>query len=84
MQGYAVRPPLDAVSSGGDVPPRVDVCIVGGGFTGLWTAYYLLLADPSLDVVVLEAEHVGFGASGRNGGWVSALYPVSLDTLAAS
>jgi glycine/D-amino acid oxidase-like deaminating enzyme len=47
-----------------------DVCIVGGGFTGLWTAYELRRADPSLDVVVLEARHVGFGASGRNGGWV--------------
>jgi glycine/D-amino acid oxidase-like deaminating enzyme len=49
-----------------------DVCIVGAGFTGLWTAYELRRADPSLSVVVLEAEHVGFGASGRNGGWVLA------------
>lgn len=47
-----------------------DVCIVGGGFTGLWTAYELRRAEPRLAVVVLEAEHVGFGASGRNGGWV--------------
>ena len=46
------------------------MCIVGGGFTGLWTAYELKRADPSLDVVVLEAQYVGFGASGRNGGWV--------------
>ena len=60
----------------------VDVAIVGGGFTGLWTAYYLLKADPSLNVLVLEAEHVGFGASGRNGGWVSALYPVGARVLA--
>jgi glycine/D-amino acid oxidase-like deaminating enzyme len=58
------------------------VAIVGAGFTGLWTAYYLLEADPSLSVLVLEAEHVGFGASGRNGGWVSALYPVGARTLA--
>jgi glycine/D-amino acid oxidase-like deaminating enzyme len=49
---------------------EADVCIVGGGFTGLWTAYQLLRLDPSLNVVVLEAEAVGFGASGRNGGWV--------------
>jgi glycine/D-amino acid oxidase-like deaminating enzyme len=49
---------------------QADVCIVGGGFTGLWTAYELLRADPERKVVVLEAEHVGFGASGRNGGWV--------------
>lgn len=47
-----------------------DVCIVGAGFTGLWTAYELLRAAPALDVVVVEAESVGFGASGRNGGWV--------------
>ncbi|SER66198.1 Glycine/D-amino acid oxidase [Pedococcus cremeus] len=59
-----------------------DVVIVGGGFTGLWTAYYLLRQDPSLDVLVLEAEHVGFGASGRNGGWVSALWPVGPETIA--
>jgi glycine/D-amino acid oxidase-like deaminating enzyme len=49
---------------------EADVCIVGAGFTGLWTAYELRRADPNLEVVVLEAEHVGFGASGRNGGWV--------------
>ena len=49
---------------------EADVCIVGAGFTGLWTAYELRRADPSLDVVVLEAESAGFGASGRNGGWV--------------
>ena len=60
----------------------VDVAIVGAGYTGLWTAYYLLQADPSLTVLILEAEHVGFGASGRNGGWVSALYPVGPRTLA--
>ncbi|HXD64818.1 MAG TPA: FAD-dependent oxidoreductase [Solirubrobacteraceae bacterium] len=47
-----------------------DVCIIGGGFTGLWTAYELKRADPSLVVVVLEGRQVGFGASGRNGGWV--------------
>jgi glycine/D-amino acid oxidase-like deaminating enzyme len=49
---------------------EADVCVVGGGFTGLWTAYELLRAAPDLRVVVLEAEYVGFGASGRNGGWV--------------
>lgn len=49
-----------------------DVCIVGGGLTGLWSAYYLARADPSLKIVVLEAEFAGFGASGRNGGWLSA------------
>ncbi len=68
---------------GTDLPLRADVVVVGAGFTGLWTAYYLLREHPGLDVLVLEAEHVGFGASGRNGGWVSALWPVSADTLAA-
>ena len=54
------------------------------GFTGLWTAYYLAEADPSLRIVVLEAEVAGFGASGRNGGWCSALFPASLDKLAGA
>jgi len=48
-----------------------DVCIIGAGFTGLWTAYYLKKADPSLNIVVVEREFAGFGASGRNGGWLS-------------
>lgn len=60
-----------------------DVAIVGAGYTGLWTAYYLAKADPSLRIVVLEAETVGFGASGRNGGWCSALFPVSSHRLAS-
>lgn len=60
-----------------------DVCIVGAGYTGLWTAYHLVLADPSLRVVVLESETVGFGASGRNGGWCSAIFPASLEDVAA-
>ncbi|WP_157516928.1 FAD-dependent oxidoreductase [Mycobacterium sp. MS1601] len=52
-----------------------DVCIVGAGYTGLWTAYYLNKLDPSLRIVVLEARFAGFGASGRNGGWLSGLAP---------
>jgi glycine/D-amino acid oxidase-like deaminating enzyme len=68
------------------VPPRhaslpegteADICIIGGGYTGLWTAYYLKRADPSLHVVLLEAAFTGFGASGRNGGWVTAALPGS-------
>ena len=55
-------------------PISADVAIVGGGYTGLWTAYYLKRARPSLRVVVLEREMVGFGASGRNGGWVSGFF----------
>ncbi len=60
----------------------VDVAIVGAGFTGLWTAYYLTLADPSLRIAVVEAQVAGFGASGRNGGWCSALFPESPAALA--
>lgn len=60
-----------------------DVVVVGGGFTGLWTAYYLLVADPTLRVAVVEANEVGHGASGRNGGWCSALLPMGLDAIAA-
>jgi glycine/D-amino acid oxidase-like deaminating enzyme len=70
------RAPLD-----GD--READVCIVGAGYTGLWTAYYLKRADPSLDVVVLEREHAGFGASGRNGGWLSGLLAGSRERWAA-
>ena len=51
------------------LPATVDVAIVGAGFTGLWTAYYLKRAEPALDIAVFEAEVAGFGASGRNGGW---------------
>jgi len=55
-------------------PIEADVAIVGAGYTGLWTAYYLKSAEPSLRVVVLERELAGFGASGRNGGWVSGFF----------
>ncbi|MFF3765260.1 NAD(P)/FAD-dependent oxidoreductase [Streptomyces sp. NPDC001922] len=47
-----------------------DVAIVGGGYTGLWTAYYLARDRPGLRIAVLEREFAGFGASGRNGGWL--------------
>ena len=64
---------------GGVPPPRaplpsdteVDVAIVGGGYTGLWTAYYLKKTKPSLRIAILERRFAGFGASGRNGGWLS-------------
>ena len=75
------------------VPPRrpslpgaaeADVCIVGAGFTGLWTAYYLKRADPGLRIIVLEETFAGFGASGRNGGWVTAALPGSRSRYAQS
>lgn len=60
----------------------VDVAIVGAGFTGLWTSYYLKQINPNLDIALIDAHVAGFGASGRNGGWCSALFPTSLDKLA--
>jgi len=60
---------------------EADVVIVGAGFTGMWTAYYLAKRDPSLNIVMCEREIAGFGASGRNGGWCSALFPASLGKL---
>jgi glycine/D-amino acid oxidase-like deaminating enzyme len=58
-------------------PTEADVAILGAGFTGLWTAYYLLQREPSLRVVVLESEIAGFGASGRNGAWCNSGFSVS-------
>jgi glycine/D-amino acid oxidase-like deaminating enzyme len=69
------RPALDGAE-------RADVAILGAGFTGLWTAYYLLRNDPSLRVVVLEGEVAGFGASGRNGAWCGSGFPVTPKELA--
>src|SRR5919112_172148 len=76
-------------TSGDDLAPRprldgsidVDVAVMGAGYTGLWTAYYLLRRDPSLRVAVVEREIAGFGASGRNGGWCSPGFPVSVGLL---
>ena len=48
----------------------VDVAIIGAGYTGLWTAYYLKLQAPGLKIAIIEAQTAGFGASGRNGGWL--------------
>src|ERR1700756_3528750 len=63
-------------------PAEADVCIVGGGYTGLWTAYYLAGMRPGGRIVVLEAAFAGYGASGRNGGWVTAELPGSRDRYA--
>jgi glycine/D-amino acid oxidase-like deaminating enzyme len=66
LDSYEPDPPLE-----GDM--QADVAIVGGGFAGLWTAYHLLQADPGMTVIVLEASAVGYGASGRNGGFAMTL-----------
>ncbi len=73
-QPLTPRPPLDHHVD-------VDVAIVGGGFTGLWTARELLRRDPTLRVAVLEKDVCGFGASGRNGGWASGLFPMSNNAI---
>ncbi len=65
MGGLPARRPALA----GDA--TADVCIVGAGYTGLWTAWYLKREAPALDILVLEREFAGFGASGRNGGWLT-------------
>lgn len=83
MSSASPLPSLWNHTAGPRTPPRppltgdatYDVAIVGGGMTGLWTARYLAGAAPELKIVLLEAEHCGFGASGRNGGWCSALLP---------
>ena len=59
-----------------------DVVVVGAGFTGLWSAYYLAQRDPTLRIAVLEREFAGFGASGRNGGWASGLLPMGYEQMA--
>ncbi|MDB5074135.1 MAG: dependent oxidoreductase [Chloroflexi bacterium] len=68
------RPPLDTSVD-------VDVAILGAGFTGLWTAYYLLRRQPSLRVAVVEREIAGFGASGRNGGWCTSNFTLGASEL---
>ncbi len=68
------RPPLQRSE-------EVDVAILGGGYTGLWTAYFLLQANPGLKVAVVEREICGYGASGRNGGWCSPRFPVSASAM---
>src|SRR5688500_16417812 len=69
------RPPLD-----GSID--VDIAILGAGYTGLWTAYYVLTLDPSLKVAMLEKEIAGYGASGRNGAWCTSGFPTGVGTLA--
>jgi glycine/D-amino acid oxidase-like deaminating enzyme len=62
-------------------PTSADVAILGGGYTGLWTAYYLLREQPDLRVVILERDVCGFGASGRNGAWCAPGLNISLSRL---
>jgi glycine/D-amino acid oxidase-like deaminating enzyme len=77
LDTYAPDPPLEGEH-------RADVAIVGGGFSGLWAAWHLLEADPGLSVAVIEASAVGYGASGRNGGFAMTLLHRSLAELVAA
>ena len=61
---------------------ETDIAIIGAGFSGLWTAYYLKKLIPNSQIVIIDANQVGFGASGRNGGWCSGFLPNSIDELA--
>jgi glycine/D-amino acid oxidase-like deaminating enzyme len=76
-EDFTPRPELTAVERG----THWDVIIMGAGYTGLWTALSLVEQSPSTRVLILEKDIAGFGASGRNGGWVSALFPASTHAL---
>lgn len=69
------RPPLDGTT-------ECDVAVLGAGYTGLWTAYYLLKRDPGLRVVIADGDIAGFGASGRNGAWCAPDLNISMERLA--
>ena len=79
-QALAAEPPGEPRALEGD--SDADVCIVGGGYTGLWTALRVLELEPSARVSVLEADRCGAGASGRNGGFALSWWP-KLETLIA-
>ena len=72
--------PAQRAALDGDV--TADVAIIGAGYTGLWAAYYLKKADPALNVIVLEKAFAGFGASGRNGGWLTGGFAWNHETYA--
>lgn len=61
-----------------------DVCIIGAGYTGLWTAWYLKQAAPHLNILIVERDFAGFGASGRNGGWLTGGFAWSHERYAAT
>ncbi|PJF11159.1 FAD-binding oxidoreductase [Pseudorhodobacter sp. MZDSW-24AT] len=73
-------PPRRAALAG---DARTQVCIIGAGYTGLWAALALSAARPDLDILIVEAEHAGFGASGRNGGWLTGGFAWSHSRYAA-
>ena len=64
-----------------DISGNYDVAIIGGGFSGLWSAFHLLRHNKKLSIAIFESRYCGYGASGRNGGWASSDYPVYRSTL---
>jgi glycine/D-amino acid oxidase-like deaminating enzyme len=76
-EAVAPRPRLEGTE-------HADVCIVGGGYTGLWTAYFLKQAEPSLDIAVVERSWAGSGASGHNDGYAMTVLDMSLHHLVAN
>ncbi len=79
LSSYGPYTPNDPLA--GDI--TVDVAIIGGGYTGLATAYFLRKAEPAMKVAVLEGEVVGYGASGRNGGFAMTLFGLEPAVTAA-
>lgn len=71
------RPPISADT-------KADVAIIGAGYTGLWTAYYLKKAQPDLDVLLIDKHFAGYGASGRNGGWCMGAFAWNQERYAAT
>ena len=72
---YIENPPLEGTA-------RADVVIIGGGFTGVSTAYHLKKTQPGLRVMLLESDVIGYGASGRNGGFAMTLFGLTLGITA--
>ena len=70
-----------SAQSAPELQSSFDVAIIGGGFSGLWSAFHLKKLDPKIRIAIFEAKNLGFGASGRNGGWASSEYPVYRGTL---
>src|SRR5699024_2991822 len=72
---WLVSSPADSVLTARLPGAKQDLVIVGGGLTGLWSAYCARRAHPDWEMTIVEAKHIGYGASGRNGGWLSTLLP---------
>ena len=81
---YADIGGLPAQRAALDGDSEAQVCIIGAGYSGLWTAYYLKQAQPDLDVLIIEKEFAGFGASGRNGGWLTGGFAWNHERYAAT